>query len=209
MPHVHMIVPGGGLAPACPGQGSGGKAWVSCRPRFFLPVRVLSLLFQRLFLEKLAAAHERLRFFGEHARLAEPGAFAAYLAPSRKIKWVVYAKPPLAGAPDGEPGAVLAYLARYTHRVAISNSRLIALDDKEVTFKWKDYRAKGGDLHKTMALPIFEFIRRFLLHVLPSGFHRIRQYGLLANGGSCGANRGLAAALSQAVPWPAAKVGIA
>jgi hypothetical protein len=172
-PHVHIIVPGGGIS-------LDGKRWVSCRPRFFLHVRVLSLLFQRLFLEKLRAAHEagRLEFFGAHARLAEQRAFADYLAPLRKIKWVVYAKPPLAG-----PKAVLAYLSRYTHRVAISNSRLIALDDKEVTFKYKDYRAKGGDLHKTMALPIFEFIRRFLLHVLPSGFHRIRHYGLLANGG--------------------------
>ncbi len=143
-------------------------------------MRVLSLLFQRLILEKLAAAHEagRLEFFGAHARLAEQRAFVDYLAPLRKIKWVVYAKPPLAG-----PKAVLAYLSRYTHRVAISNSRLIALDDKQVTFKWKDYRAKDGDLHKSMALPISEFIRRFLLHVLPPGFHRIRHYGLLANGG--------------------------
>jgi hypothetical protein len=167
-PHVHCIVPGGGLSPD-------GKEWISCRPRFFLHVRVLSALFQRLFLEKLAAAHKagRLRFFGEHAGLAEPRAFAAYLAPLRKIKWVVYAKPPFAG-----PEAVLAYLSRYTHRVAISNSRLIAFDSKGVSFKWKDYRA-----HKTMALPIPEFIRRFLLHVLPSGFHRIRHYGLFANGG--------------------------
>ncbi len=171
-PHVHMIVPGGGLSPD-------GKEWISCRPRFFLHVRVLSLLFQRLFLEKLAAAHKagRLQFFGDHAGLTEPRAFAAYLAPLRKIKWVTYAKPPFAG-----PEAVLAYLSRYTHRVAISNRRLIALDDKEVTFKWKDYRAKDGDLYKTMALPIPEFIRRFLLHVLPSGFHRIRHYGLCANG---------------------------
>ncbi len=182
-----MIVPGGGISPARGAEGASptgrektGQRWVSCRPRFFLPVRVLSLLFQRLFLEKLAAAHEagRLEFFGAHAKLAEPRAFAAYLAPLRKIKWVTYAKPPFAG-----PEAVLAYLARYTHRVAISNSRLIALDDKQVTFKYKDYRAKGGDLHKTMALPIAEFIRRFLTHVLPSGFHRIRHYGLFANGG--------------------------
>jgi len=171
-PHVHMIVPGGGLSPD-------GKEWISCRPRFFLHVRVLSLLFQRLFLEKLAAAHKagRLQFFGDHAGLTEPRAFAAYLAPLRKIKWVTYAKPPFAG-----PEAALTYLSRYTHRVAISNSRLIALDDKKVTFKWKDYRAKDGDLYKTMALPIPEFIRRFLLHVLPSGFHRIRHYGLCANG---------------------------
>jgi hypothetical protein len=172
-PHVHIIVPGGGIS-------LDGERWVSCRPRFFLPVRVLSCRFRRVFLKKLVAAHEagRLEFFGAHAKLAEPRAFAAYLAPLRKIKWVVYAKPPVAG-----PEAVLAYLSRYTHRVAISNSRLIALDDKKVTFKWKDYRAKDGDLHKTMALPISEFIRRFLLHVLPSGFHRIRHYGLLANGG--------------------------
>jgi len=172
-PHVHWIVPGGGIS-------LDGECWISCRPRFFLHVRVLSLLFQRLFLEKLAAAHKagRLQFFGEHAMLAEQGAFAAYLAPLRKIKWVVYAKPPFGG-----PEAVLAYLSRYTHRVAISNSRLIALDDKKVIFKWKDYRAKDGDLHKTMALPIPEFIRRFLIHVLPSGFHRIRHYGLFANGG--------------------------
>ncbi len=141
-PHVHWIVPGGGIS-------LDGECWISCRPRFFLHVRVLSLLFQRLFLEKLAAAHKagRLQFFGEHAMLAEQGAFAAYLAPLRKIKWVVYAKPPFGG-----PEAVLAYLSRYTHRVAISNSRLIALDDKKVIFKWKDYRAKDGDLHKTMAL---------------------------------------------------------
>ena len=111
-------------------------------------------------------------------QLAEHNAFAAYLAPLRKIEWVVYAKRPFAG-----PEAVLAYLSRYTHRVAISNSRLIALDDNEVTFKWKDYRVKDGDMHKTMALPIAEFIRRFLTHVLPSGFHRIRHYGLFANGG--------------------------
>ncbi len=172
-PHVHWIVPGGGIS-------LDGGRWVSCRPRFFLHVRVLSKLFRRLFLERLAAAHEagHLQFFGEHAGLAEPGALAAYLAPSRKIKWVVYAKPPFGG-----PEAVLTYLSRYTHRVAIANSRLIALDGKKVTFKWKDYRAKDGDLHKTMALPIPEFIRRFLIHVLPQGFHRIRHYGLFANGG--------------------------
>ena len=172
-PHVHWIVPGGGIS-------LDGEQWISCRPGFFLPVRVLSRLFRRLFLEKLAAAHDagRLRFFGRHASLADAQAFARYLAPLRKVEWVVYAKRPFAG-----PEAVLAYLSRYTRRVAISNSRLIALDDKEVTFKWKDYRAKDGDLHKTMALPIPEFIRRFLIHVLPSGFHRIRHYGLFANGG--------------------------
>jgi hypothetical protein len=172
-PHVHWIVPGGGIS-------LDGECWISCRPRFFLHVRVLSRLFRRLFLEKLLAAHEagHLKFFGEHAKLVEQGLFAAYLAPLRKVEWIVYAKRPFAG-----PEAVLAYLSRYTHRVAISNSRLIALDDKGVTFKWKDYRAKDGDVHKTMALPIPEFIRRFLTHVLPSGFHRIRHYGLFANGG--------------------------
>ncbi|MEN8176261.1 MAG: IS91 family transposase [Pseudomonadota bacterium] len=172
-PHVHIIVPGGGIS-------LDDERWISCRPRFFLPVQVLSRLFQRLFLEKLAASHQagRLQFFGEHARLAEQGAFAAYLAPLRKIKWVVYAKPPFGG-----PEAVLAYLSRYTHRVAIANSRLISLDDKGVTFKWKDYRAKGPDRQKVMTLASDEFIRRFLIHVLPSGFHRIRHYGLFANGG--------------------------
>ena len=172
-PHVHIIVPGGGIS-------LDGERWISCRPRFFLHVRVLSLLFQRLFLEQLAVSHKagRLQFFGGHARLAEQGAFAAYLAPLRKIKWVVYAKPPFAG-----PEAVLAYLSRYTHRVAISNSRLIALNDNGVTFKWKDYRAKGRERQKVMTLATSEFIRRFLIHVLPSGFHRIRHYGLFANGG--------------------------
>ncbi len=172
-PHLHCIVPGGGIS-------LDGERWVSCRPRFFLPVRVLSRLFRRLFLERLAAAHDagRLKFFGDHAHLADALAFARYLRPLRKVEWVVYAKPPFGG-----PEAVLAYLSRYTHRVAISNSRLIVLDDKQVTFKWKDYRAKDGDVHKTMALPIPEFIRRFLIHVLPPGFHRIRHYGLFANGG--------------------------
>ncbi len=172
-PHVHCIVPGGGLSPD-------GGSWVSCRPGFFLPVRVLSRLFRRLFLEKLMAAHEagHLKFFGEHARLVDHDAFAAYLAPSRKIEWVVYAKPPFAG-----PQAVLAYLSRYTHRVAIANSRLIAFDHKGVTFRWKDYRAKGPERQKVMTLATDEFIRRFLIHVLPQGFHRIRHYGLFANGG--------------------------
>ena len=174
-PHVHMIVPGGGIS-------LDAKRWIACRPRFFLHVRVLSLLFQRLFLEKLAAAHKagRLKFFAAQARLAEPGAFAAYLVPLRRMKWVVYAKPPFGG-----PAAVLSYLSRYTHRVAISNSRLIALDDRGVTFKWKDYRAKGCNPWTTMALTPSEFIRRFLLHVLPPGFHRIRHYGLFANGARC------------------------
>ncbi len=172
-PHVHCVVPGGGIS-------LDGQRWVSCRPRFFLPVRVLSRLFRRVFLERLAAAHDagRLKFFGDHAHLAHGRAFAGFLGPLRNVDWVVYAKPPFAG-----PQAVLAYLSRYTHRVAIANSRLVALDDNEVTFKWTDYRAKDGDVHKTMALPIPEFIRRFLIHVLPSGFHRIRHYGLFANGG--------------------------
>ena len=172
-PHVHCIVPGGGLSPD-------GERWISCRPGFFLPVRVLSRLFRRLFLEKLAAAHDagRLHFFGDHAPLAERRAFAAYLAPLRTIEWVVYAKRPFAG-----PQAVLAYLSRYTHRVAIANSRLIAFDDNGVTFKWKDYRATRHQRQKVMTLASGEFIRRFLIHVLPSGFHRIRHYGLFANGG--------------------------
>jgi hypothetical protein len=172
-PHVHLIVPGGGIS-------ADGQRWIACRPGFFLPVRVLSHLFRRLFLEKLAVAHEagRLRFFGDHAKLVERRAFAAYLAPLRKAEWVVHAKRPFAG-----PEAVLAYLARYTHRVAIANSRLVALDEAGVSFKWKDYRAKGRERYKTMTLAPTEFIRRFLIHVLPTGFHRIRHYGLFANGG--------------------------
>jgi len=176
-PHIHFVVPGGGIS-------LDGERWVSCRPGFFLPVRVLSRLFRRLFLEKMVAAHEagRLHFFGDLRHLADDRNFAGHLRPLRKIEWVVYAKRPFAG-----PEAVLAYLSRYTHRVAISNSRLIALDDKSVTFKWKDYRAPnangGRERYKTMALPIPEFIRRFLIHVLPLGFHRIRHYGLFANGG--------------------------
>src|SRR6266568_2448790 len=165
-----MIVPGGGIA-------LDGKQWVSCRPGFFLPVRVLSRLFRRLFLERLAAAHQQLQFFGQHAPLANAQAFATYLAPLRKTEWVVYSKRPFGG-----PEAVLAYLSRYTHRVAIANSRLIAFDGNGVTFKWKDYRAEGSQRRKTMTLAIDEFIRRFLIHVLPRGFHRIRHYGLFANG---------------------------
>jgi len=169
-PHVHVIVPGGGLSPD-------GSHWIACKPGFFLPVRVLSRLFRRLFLDGLAALHaaDRLAFLGDLAPLAEKRAFDAALASLRCSDWFVYAKRPFAG-----PQAVLAYLARYTHRVAISNSRLVALDDKGVTFKWKDYRIKGRDRLKTMTLDAAEFIRRFLLHVLPSGFHRIRHYGLFA-----------------------------
>jgi hypothetical protein len=167
-PHVHMIVPGGGIA-------LDGERWVSCRPGFFLPVRVLSRLFRRLFLQRLTAAHQQLQFFGNHAPLANAQAFAAYLAPLPKTEWVVYSKRPFGG-----PAAVLAYLSRYTHRVAISNSRLIACDQDGVTFKWKDYRIEGRDRYKVMTLATDEFIHRFLIHVLPKGFHRIRHYGLLA-----------------------------
>jgi hypothetical protein len=170
-PHVHGIVPGGGLA-------LDADRWVPCKPGFFLPVRVLSRLFRRRFLEELAAAYSRgqLQCFGEFAPLTEAGAFATWLAPLREVEWVVYAKRPFAG-----PEAVLAYLSRYTHRVAISNSRLLALDDRGVTFRWKDYRAEGRTRQKVMTLSAEEFMRRFLLHVLPSGFHRIRHYGLLAH----------------------------
>jgi hypothetical protein len=159
-------------------------------------VRVLSRLFRRRVLEQLTAAHQagRLKFFGEHAGLVDHDQFAAYLTPLRKIEWVVYAKRPFAG-----PEAVLAYLSRYTHRVAISNSRLIAFDDKNLTFKWKDYRAKARSRHKVMTLAADEFIRRFLLHVLPQGFHRIRHYGLFANGGRA-ENLARARQLLQAPP---------
>jgi predicted RNA-binding Zn-ribbon protein involved in translation (DUF1610 family) len=170
-PHVHGIVPGGGLS-------LDGQRWVACRPGFFLPVRVLSRLFRRLFLEKFTEAHRSgtLQLFGEQQALTEAKAFDDWLQPLRHCEWVVYAKRPFAG-----PAAVLAYLARYTHRVAIANSRLIAMDERGVTFKWKDYRRKGRARYKTMTLEPTEFIRRFLLHVLPSGLHRIRHYGLLAN----------------------------
>ena len=172
-PHVHGIVPGGGLS-------LDGERWISCKPGFFLSVRVLSRLFRRRFLEALSQAHAagQLQFFGEYANLTDASAFADWLARLKKCEWVVYAKRPFAG-----PEAVLAYLSRYTHRVAIANSRLLALDERGVTFRWKDYRAKGQTRHKTMTLTTDEFIRRFLLHVLPSGFHRIRHYGLLANAG--------------------------
>jgi hypothetical protein len=172
-PHVHMILPGGGLS-------EDGSRWIACRANFFLAVRVLSRLFRRLVLQMLIAAHAagRLQFFGDHAQLAERHAFTAYLAPLRRIEWVVYSKRPFGG-----PEAVLAYLSRYTHRVAISNRRLIAADRTRVTFKHKDYRIEGPQRYKTMTLATGEFIRRFLMHVLPKGFHRIRHYGLLANGG--------------------------
>jgi len=187
-PHVHMIVPGGGIS-------LDGSRWISCRPGFFLPVRVLSRLFRRLFLKTLTAAHHRLNFFGEHVRLIDAKAFAAYLAPLRKSEWVVYSKQPFGG-----PEAVLAYLSRYTHRVAISNSRLIACDRNGVTFKWKDYRIEGRDRYKRMTLATDEFIRRFLIHVLPNGFHRIRHYGLFAKA-TCATNIARARQL-LAVPKP-------
>ena len=169
-PHVHMIVPGGGIAPD-------GSRWISSRPAFLLPVRVLGALFRRLFLTRLLALRDagRLAFFGKLAGLADRRAFLRYLSPVRKKRSVVYAKPPFAG-----PEAVLAYLSRYTHRVAISNSRLISFDRRGVTFRYKDYRRSGADRQQVMTISADEFIRRFLLHVLPQGFHRIRHYGLLA-----------------------------
>jgi hypothetical protein len=171
-PHVHMIVPGGGVSPD-------GTRWVSCKPGFFLPVRVLSRLYRRLFLDMLIAAHkaDRLQFFNGHAPLADFKTFAAWVSALRQVEWVTYAKRPFGG-----PEPVLAYLSRYTHRIAISNRRLVAWDDTGVTFKWKDYRLEGSDRYKTMTLAVGEFIRRFLMHVLPKRFHRIRHYGLFANG---------------------------
>jgi len=171
-PHVHMIVPGGGLS-------KDGNRWVACKPGFFLHVRVLSRLFRRLFIEGLLALHceREINVFGDLAGLSEPKAFAAYLAPLRKKEWVVYAKPPFGG-----PEAVLGYLSRYTHRVAISNSRIVSADANTVAFRWKDYRIKNGERQKVMRLATPEFIRRFLIHVLPDRFHRIRHYGLLASG---------------------------
>jgi Putative transposase len=166
---LHTIVPGGGLA--------GDGRWISCKPNFLLPVRVLSQLFRRLMLEKLLAAHQAgaLKFFGTHTALADPTAFAAFLAPLRTKRWFVYAKRPFAG-----PQAVLTYLSRYTHRVAISNRRLVALDEQRITFNVKDYRIEGPGRYTRMTLDVPEFIRRFLIHVLPRGFHRIRHYGLFA-----------------------------
>jgi hypothetical protein len=170
-PHVHMIVPGGGIS-------LDGRRWVSSRPAFLLPVRVLGALFRRLFLTRLIALHEagKLAFFGDQADLADPRFFLRHLAPLRKKRWVVYAKAPFSG-----PETVLAYLSRYTHRVAISNQRLIAYDQTGVAFRYKDYRRDGPERQRVMTLAPHEFIRRFLLHVLPHGFHRIRHYGLLAS----------------------------
>jgi hypothetical protein len=190
-PHIHMIVPGGGL--------SLDKArWVSSGARFLLPVRMLAKLFRRLFLAKLQQlqAAGRLQFFGDDAGLSDRRAFLRHLAPVRKKKWVVYAKPPFAG-----PEAVLAYLSRYTHRVAISSRRLISSDETGVTFRYKDYRRDGADRQRIMTIESHEFIRRFLLHVLPKGFHRIRHYGLLASAGRK-ANLALAREL-LAAPAPA------
>jgi hypothetical protein len=188
-PHVHMIVPGGGVS-------QDGTRWIAKRPNFLLPVMVLSRLFRRLMIERLVAAHRdgQLTFFGTHAALAEAKAFAAFLRPLKTMRWFVYAKRPFAG-----PKAVLAYLSRYTHRVAISNRRLIAMDDRSVTFKVKDYRIEGPGRYTTMTLDAAEFIRRFLLHVLPRGFHRIRHYGLLASGVKAD-NLALARKLLDVVP---------
>jgi hypothetical protein len=171
-PHVHMIVPGGGLS-------ADGAQWIACRKNFFLSVRVLSRLYRRLILEGLVRLHNagKLHFFGDRADLADTTNFDAFLTPLRKIDWVVYAKEPFAG-----PKAVLAYLSRYTHRVAISNSRLIRIDQRGVTFRVKDYRVQGSSRHTTMTLETAEFIRRFLIHVLPKGQHRIRHYGFFGNG---------------------------
>ena len=196
-PHVHCIVPGGGIA-------LDGSRWISARPRYLLPAPVLKALFKRLMLERLIAAHAAgaLRFFGDHAALADAGAFRAFLKPCWRAKWYVYAKSPFAG-----PDQVLSYLARYTHRVAIANSRLIAFDAKRVSFKFKDYR-DGAVRYRTMSLDADEFIRRFLLHVLPDGFHRIRHYGLLANAGRV-ENIAKARALLGVTPAPTAPADVA
>jgi hypothetical protein len=196
-PHVHCIVPGGGLS-------LDGRRWISCRPGFFLPVRVLSRLFRRLMCARLAAAHAagKLRFFGDRAALADADAFSTFLRPLHRAEWVVYAKAPFAG-----PDQVLSYLARYTHRVAIANSRLLAFDGERVGFKYKDYRANGEARRKIMSLDAGEFIRRFLLHVLPEGFHRLRHYGFLANGvraASLAKARALLAAPTPEAPDPPA-----
>jgi hypothetical protein len=169
-PHLHFLVPGGGIAPD-------GESWIPCRPGFVLPVPVLSCMFRGLFLRALEKAFiaGELNFFSAHRHLHEPAAFRRYLAPAWKVNWVVYAKRPFAG-----PAQVLDYVGRYTHRVAISNNRLVSMDGGQVSFQWKDYR--DDNRQKTMTLPAEEFIRRFLIHVLPNGFHRIRYYGFLSNG---------------------------
>jgi putative transposase len=172
-PHIHMIVPGGGIS-------LDSERWISSRPAFLLPVRVLGKLFRRLFLTKLLELHGagQLQFFGAHSGLDDPRTFKRLLTQVRRKTWVVYAKPPFSG-----PEAVLAYLSRYTHRVAISNSRLISFDEAGVAFRYKDYRRTGDERYRIMTLAADEFVRRFLLHVLPTGFHRIRHYGLLASAG--------------------------
>jgi len=191
-PHVHCIVPGGGLGP--------DGRWVACRPGFFLPVHVLSRLYRRLFLERLTAAFDAgdLTFFGDLAALREPAAFARYLAPSHDIEWVVYAKRQFGGARQ-----VLDYLGRYTHRVAIANGRLLACDDGAVRFRWKDYRASNKS--KAMTLDAGEFMRRFLMHVLPKGFRRIRHFGFLANARRAQKLEKIRAALDIAEPPPGAE----
>jgi hypothetical protein len=191
-PHVHMIVPGGGIA-------LDGERWISSRPAFLLPVRVLGKLFRRLFLTRLIALYDagKLAFFGGLAPLADRRAFVRHLSPVRNKRWVVYAKPPFSG-----PEAVLAYLSRYTHRVAISNQRLLAFDEAGVTFRYKDYRRDGADRYRVMTLAPHEFIRRFLLHILPRGFHRIRHYGLLASS-ACSTSLARARELLAVAPQPA------
>jgi len=171
-PHAHCVVPGGGISPD-------GKRWIASKPGFFLPVRVLARLFRRLFLEGLTAAFQagELQFFSDLVHLNEAKEFAATVGPLRTTEWVVFAKKTFAG-----PEQLLAYLARYTHRVAITNSRLLDLDETHVSFRWKKYRQGGGHKSKVIRIAIAEFMRRFILHVLPNGFHRIRHYGLLANG---------------------------
>jgi hypothetical protein len=168
-PHIHFLVPGGGIAPD-------GQSWITCRPGFFLPVRVLSRMFRGLFLHYLenAFAAGALNFFSEHRHLHEPAAFRRYLMPAWMAEWIVYAKRPFAG-----PAQVLDYVGRYTHRVAISNNRLLSMDEGKVCFHWRDYR--DNNRRKTMTLEAKEFIRRFLIHVLPDGFHRIRYFGFLGN----------------------------
>ena len=192
-PHLHCIVPGGGLS-------LDGQSWISSRPRYLLPVPVLASLFRRLMCERLAALHAagKLVFFGDHAGLVDPAAFQAFLRPLCAIDWVVYAKAPFAG-----PDQVLRYLARYTHRVAIANSRLIAFDGAHVSFRYKDYRVDGAARQKIMTLGVDEFIRRFLVHVLPDGFHRIRHVGFLANGARVAAIAKARALLGVPAPAPA------
>ena len=196
-PHLHCLVPGGGIAPD-------GQSWIACRPGFFLPVRVLSRMFRRRFLHYLeeAFAAGRLHFFSTHRHLREPAAFRRYLAPVHDAEWVVYAKRPFAG-----PAQVLDYVGRNTHRVAVSNNRLLAMDGDKVRFRWKDYR--DGNRQKTMTLEAAEFIRRFLIHVLPDGFHLIRHYGFLGNChrarklALCRKLLGMATVMAATVPEPA------